>query len=227
MLTATVAACGAAAPDGAANPGAVRILPLGDSITEGNLLHDSYRRPLWHSLTRAGYAVDFVGTSRHNHWGGPPTPDFDLDHEGHWGWRADQVRDKLPEWLPAMPRPDIALIHLGSNDLFQDEPPEQVVEELAEIIDLLRGINPEIVLLVAKIIPASGTEAITATFNRALDDLTTRSTDTSPIRLVDQFTGFDPARHTYDGVHPNQDGEALMAERWHEALAPWLTAAPR
>ena len=35
------------------NQGPVRILPLGDSITQANRSHNSYRRPLWHMLKEA------------------------------------------------------------------------------------------------------------------------------------------------------------------------------
>jgi lysophospholipase L1-like esterase len=44
----------------------------------------------------------------------------------------------------------------------------------------------------------------------------------SPIVLVDQYTGFDPATMTYDGTHPNAAGDSHMADRWLEKLGPLL-----
>jgi hypothetical protein len=44
----------------------VKILPLGDSMTQGEAGHFSYRRPLWKMLDSAGYKVDFVGSLRTN-----------------------------------------------------------------------------------------------------------------------------------------------------------------
>ena len=41
---------------------AVKIMPLGDSITHGFTNANSYRRVLWKMLTNAGYSVDFVGS---------------------------------------------------------------------------------------------------------------------------------------------------------------------
>jgi hypothetical protein len=38
-----------------------RIMPIGDSITQADSNHNSYRRPLWIHLRQAGYNVDFVG----------------------------------------------------------------------------------------------------------------------------------------------------------------------
>lgn len=220
-----LSAC-AEVPDGADLPDAIRILPLGDSITEGNRFQNSYRRPLWLALTEAGYPVDFVGTSRRNHLGGPPAADFDRDHEGHWEWRIDEVARELPGWLAAMPTPDIALVHLGSNDLFRGEPIDQMVGEMRDIVRLLREANPGMVLLVADIIPASGTVERTAAYNHGLTALLDLGTDASPVVTVDLFTGFDPATLTYDGVHPNDAGEAWMAERWKAALIGALARFP-
>ncbi|MEI6195407.1 MAG: hypothetical protein WCS42_13865, partial [Verrucomicrobiota bacterium] len=39
-----------------------RIMPVGDSITEGGATFSSYRYPLWERLFAAGYLVEFVGS---------------------------------------------------------------------------------------------------------------------------------------------------------------------
>jgi lysophospholipase L1-like esterase len=49
-----------------------------------------------------------------------------------------------------------------------------------------------------------------------------KSSTASPIVLVDQYTGFDPASMTYDGTHPTSIGDSRMAERWFETLSPML-----
>ena len=38
-----------------------------------------------------------------------------------------------------------------------------------------------------------------------------KTTATSSVIVVDQYTGFDPAADTYDGAHPNLVGEEKMA----------------
>src|SRR5262245_49058971 len=96
---------------------ATRIMPLGDSITQGNTATDSYRRPLWKRFQDARLDVDFVGSQRDNNGGPPPAADFDLDHEGHWGWRADEILGSIDGWAAAA-RPDVVLVHRGSNDGF-------------------------------------------------------------------------------------------------------------
>jgi acyl-CoA thioesterase I len=76
----------------------VKIMPLGDSITESNTGQFSYRYYLWHLLLAKGYHTDFVG-SRHGVGNGPPAnPDFDMDHEGHAGWRADEILAQIRVW---------------------------------------------------------------------------------------------------------------------------------
>jgi hypothetical protein len=40
-----------------------------------------------------------------------------------------------------------------------------------------------------------------------------RTTAQSPITVVDQFTGFDTAADTSDGVHPDDSGFQKMSDR--------------
>lgn len=196
----------------------VRIMPLGDSITEGNDEHPSYRVPLWRMLRDAGYHVDFVGNSGRGlfSWFGDDR-DMDPDHEGHWAWQADEVLARLPDWA-ARVTPDVALVHLGSNDILRGERPAGVVAEMRAIVRVLREVNPRVTVLVAQIIPASGAEGRMKEYNDGLRELAGLSTAESRVIVVDLFTGFDPATDTYDGLHPNTVGERKMAEGWLRAL---------
>lgn len=204
-----------------ADPNAVRILPLGDSITQGNYRYNSYRRLLWHRLRDAGHNVNFVGSMTRNHLFGPPDGDFDRDHEGHWGWTINQILDRLDAWArEAMA--DAVLIHLGTNDLFQGDDPETIARELGRVMETLRAANPRVAIFLAELIPAVGSEPAFLAVNARIRELASMATEESPVIIVDMFTGFDPGAHTYDGVHPNASGEALLADRWFAALDPWL-----
>src|SRR5690242_12081668 len=57
--------------------GGVRVMPLGDSITEGTQVPGGYRIGLWQRLSNAGYRVDFVGSQYNG-----PSSLGDHDHEG-------------------------------------------------------------------------------------------------------------------------------------------------
>lgn len=195
-------------------------MPLGDSITQGDSDHNTYRRPLWKSLESKGFRVDFVGSLRAHHRGAPPLDDFDRDHEGHWGWRADEILDRIRGWVVDS-QPDVILIHLGSNDVFQDQSIDSTVSDLSEIIDTVRESRPEATFLLAQIIPTTNRAAnarIRELNARIPEIAASRSMPRSPVLVVDQYSGFDAARQTYDGVHPNPDGEIHLSERWLEAL---------
>jgi hypothetical protein len=57
--------------------GSLKIMPMGDSITQGFKVPGGYRRPLYDILTGQGYGVDYLGRFRQK---GDPTQDAD-----HWG----------------------------------------------------------------------------------------------------------------------------------------------
>ena len=201
----------------------VKIMPLGDSITQSSKGLNSYRYYLWHLLIDAGYRPDFVG-SRVGVGGGPPAnADFDMDHEGHAGWRADEMLAQT-QTLTRAASPDFVLLHIGTNDLSQGRSVDSTVTDIAGIIDALRAVNPRMRILMAQIIGKTGTPSV-ATLNARLPALVADKQEVeSPIVLVDEFTGFDPATMTYDGTHPNAVGDSRMADRWFEQLAPALDA---
>lgn len=218
-----------------------KILPLGNSITQAEVNRASYRYPLWKMLVDSEIKFDFVGSlekqqDRYSK-GTPPQPDykgqsFDRDHEGHFGWNTNEIiqgrdfdngsgKGKLEEWVEGYDA-DIALIHLGTNDAFNRHSNESSVKELKEVIRILREDNPEVIVLLAKLIPAKlnpgdgeAVKSLNEVIPAVAEDM---STDESPVIMVDHFEGFDVDEHSYDGVHPNEAGEKLMARRWFKAI---------
>jgi len=219
------AACGSDDNNDSAPSGpTAKIMPLGDSITESAAGQSTYRYFLWQSARAEGYRIDFVG-SKSGAFGGPPAnTDFDMDHEGHWGWRADQVLARLADGAAATGSPDIVLLHLGHNDLCQGQDVSSTVGDIAAIIDVLRRVNPGVAILLAQNISSTfPCHALMPAFVAELPGLAAaKSTAESPITLVDQRTGFDPLTMTWDGEHPNAMGESHMADRWFVELKPLL-----
>ncbi len=200
----------------------IRILPLGDSITQGGNERTSYRRTLWLKLKQHGFNVDFVGSQKEFQYASPPDKllDFDLDHEGHWGWETNEIVDSLPTWLESYTA-DIALVHLGTNDFDRGESIPDTLKDLDSVLSLLRESNPDITILLAKIVPMRF--KTTREFNTALGEWAkTKSTPTSKLIVVDQYAGYYPLIHNYDKYHPNSWGEKRMANRWFDALSPIL-----
>jgi hypothetical protein len=204
---------------------ALRVMPLGDSITEAASGYASYRYWLAKALESRGRRVDFVGSRRGVLRGSPRFDDFDSDHEGHWGWTSGQVLERIDGWA-ATARPDVVLLHLGSNDLGRRD--EIIVKNLSAIIDRLRRANAEVVVLLARLIPLSGMSP--ESLDRVNDSIERmareKSTDRSPVDVVRQDEGFDVARDTYDGIHPSESGEKKMAARWLDALEKRVFRGP-
>ncbi len=222
LLSVLCAACLALA---AAEP--VTIMPLGDSITQGNKAMDSYRRALFHKLTDAGYQFRFVGSEKSNFTGPPPHPDFQQDNEGHFGWKITDVLAKLDGWLDQND-PDIVLLHLGTNDNGQpNRTPDAIIADLETMIGILRKHNPKVKVLLAQLMTNWGD---LVEVNHRIPELAKRSsTAASPVIVVDQVTGFDirKGQDTVDGCHPNPSGEEKMATKWFAALASILPKPAR
>lgn len=217
----------------------LKIMPLGDSITTGTGDWPSYRYWLYKSLLAAGYSVDFVG-SVHGQYGNPPVPppaccqDFDWDEEGHSGWRADQILNGAPPTYPTSYKlsawvqdyqPDIVLVHIGTNDLYQSQSVSSTRDEIGAIIDTIRQYRPNAIILLAQIIPARDGDGNLVTTIPTLNALlpalvASKQQANSPLVLVDQYTGFDVDADTHEGTHPNESGEKKMAARWLAAMPP-------
>ncbi len=220
----TVPALSMSAPESSA-AAPIRIMPLGDSITAGP---GCWRALLWDQLQRNGYTdIDFVGSQP----GGGCSVPHDGDHEGHGGFSATGIADQnqLPPWLAAA-RPDVVLMHLGTNDMWGGHIPlDTVLAAYTKLVDQMRANNPAMKILVAKIIPmepggcADCPQRVVALNNAIPGWAAGKSTARSPITVVDQWTGFNAATDTNDGVHPIDSGFRKMADRWYPAVATALT----
>ncbi|WOT38726.1 GDSL-type esterase/lipase family protein [Streptomyces coeruleorubidus] len=215
------------APRATAAPAAdpVRVMPLGDSITGSP---GCWRAVLWNRLLNSGYKdIDFVGTL-------PPQgcgQAHDGDNEGHGGELVTNVADQnlLPGRLAAT-RPDIVVMHFGTNDVWSSIAPDRILAAYTKLVTQMRASNPDMRILVAQLIPMNpGSCAACAQrvvdFNARIPDWARATgTERSPITVVDQWTGFSTATDTYDGVHPNASGDDKIAARWFPALAAVLDA---
>jgi lysophospholipase L1-like esterase len=213
----------------------IDILPIGDSITQGgraDRAEYTYRYPLFYKLKDAGYDVNFIGSLKSGLNPDAKWPDkngvaFDLDHEGHYGWKTAAVRDKLPEWSAAWGAvPDIALIHLGTNDQDSKDFHADVVQPLKDMVTFLRTKNPRIAVLIGHL-NFNGGNAVTI---RPLVEAMTKeiSTKESPVMTVATYEGWienpdQAGSDTFDWAHPNERGQAKLADKWFAAMKPLLT----
>ncbi|WP_148046196.1 GDSL-type esterase/lipase family protein [Nocardioides marmoriginsengisoli] len=211
-----------------------RILITGDSITQGSAGDYTWRYRLWAKLARTAPGSSFVGTrsdlydvvnrrpgSRSYAAGFPATA-----HAAGWG---DSYRSGVGTIAAQVrsTKPDVLVVMLGGNDLSHLTSPLATIANVRTYIARARAARPGLDVVVGEVptrydpwsrkYQLRAQAADYASRLRALAD----RLDTGTERVVTARTGdgWDPARHTWDGTHPNSTGEALIAQRVSQALA--------
>jgi len=218
---------------------AIRIMPLGDSITSDYAFSDdtnprpysirhSYRNYLWYKLKNAGYSVDFVGSYK---TGSAIKPYFDPDHQGYAGVSTVEVGGVLRRLLTANP-PDVILLHLGTNDRakvgFSGTNMSGMKKMFDEVARYERVHNHHIKIVLALIIGRGNNifSGFTNTFNDNLYNLAVeRISRGEDITIVDMQhdAGLNYSTDFRDNAHPNNAGYSKMANAWFKALSKILS----
>ncbi|TQJ23145.1 GDSL-like lipase/acylhydrolase family protein [Micromonospora sp. A202] len=200
----------ATTPASAESNGGVRVMPLGDSITDGFNVPGGYRIELWQRFTTGGYRVDFVGSQ----FNGPANLG-DHDHQGHSGWTIAQIDANVVNWLRAT-NPRTVLLHIGTNDMYGDT--SGAPGRLAALVDKITNNVPNADVFVATIVPKSGADTQVRAYNAAIPGIVqTRAAAGKRVHLVDMYRALTLS-DLADGVHPNATGYRKMAAAWYDAL---------
>ena len=148
-----------------------RIMPLGDSITQGvtdrttdpnRIGNGGYRVVLSKKFASNGLQADFVGTRSNGTLKGDPAF-TDIQHEGHPGQTIEYLISNttdggIANYLSAT-HPDVVLLMAGTNDLFQKEPNSQFTsaaqmrDRLGLLIDKAFQNSPNLQVIVSTIPP--------------------------------------------------------------------------
>jgi lysophospholipase L1-like esterase len=216
------------------NGNPLRIMIIGDSITEGD--NGGYRAPLFELITDAAGMPNFVG--RRNARLSDPESMPDHDHEGYSAYRIDEIASgegfwnaepletRLEDWDPA-----VVTIHAGTNDAQQNYHPfgdpdlgiPNVRDRLDSLVSRVVAYNPEIYVVVAQIVPANPPASETTIryierFNQHVPDVVARHQALGHrVSMVDLYTPMLPYPHP-DGIHPSQEGFQVMADVLFGAL---------
>ncbi|WP_030904961.1 SGNH/GDSL hydrolase family protein [Streptomyces sp. NRRL F-5126] len=192
--------------------GGVRIMPLGDSITDGYTPYPGgYRVKLWQLLAAGGYKVDFVGSQTNG-----PAELGDHDHEGHPGWRIDQLDANIATWL-GQSDPRTIMLLIGTNDLNQNHDIAGAPARLSALIDHIRALKPQTYLFVATIPPQSNStlQSRVVAYNSRIPGIVAgKDSHVRLVKMYDALTTADLA----DGIHPTKAGYEKMAPVWYNAL---------
>ncbi|WP_239148505.1 FG-GAP-like repeat-containing protein [Streptomyces anulatus] len=182
------------------------VMPLGDSITEGagSSTRSSYRAALWPALVPRAGTLDFVGSLKH---GKLP----DLDHEGHSGWLIEGLSANIDSWMDQA-KPNVVLLHIGTNDMDRDHQVATAPARLAGLIDQMIAASPATTIVVASLVPSTSpaVQARIDAYNAQIPRIVAeRQAQKHKVEFVsmDSLTTAD----LKDRLHPNDQGYVKMA----------------
>ncbi|KAF4498548.1 SGNH hydrolase [Fusarium agapanthi] len=195
---------------------ALRVLALGDSITNGFKSSDGsgYRGFLYNYLTKQGiYKVDMIGSVKAGAMSDP-------DNEGHNGATISQTSGFAD--LSLGQRPNVVLLHAGTNDMGNDNDAAGAVNRLADLVDKIIKECPDAAVLVAAIIPATdrARQGRTNTYNAGVAALVSSRANAGKVLLMNMDTVLTTDELS-DGLHPNDERYGVMATHW-AGVPTWL-----
>ncbi len=212
----------------------VKIMPVGDSITEGKYTQGGYRKPLYDLLKSNGYSVTFVGKEDN----GEPANDTGFskgmenpNHEGYGSARIGMLLNGgTTEKHTALPiktslannQPDVVLIMLGTNDVFGITATAKMQATMEKLVSTIFEQNPTVTVVLASIPPIAKIAARDAdvdAYNAVLPDIVAKEKALNhKIVFADIHSVVTPADLSGDKVHPSAAGYNKMAALWYSVL---------
>jgi GDSL-like Lipase/Acylhydrolase family len=213
----------------------IRIMPIGDSITHSENGHHSWRYRLHEHLRGSGVQFDFVGPWDRPHGDGAYAVEgWDSDHYARWGCIGTELvypeRFADPRCDPGHTivdrvrtfQPDVLLVHLGSNDLTYHTGPAGMRDTLRGLIQMARGVKPNIHIILAQIGQVSlfGTNPTASQFAPLVAELAAQETrPDSKVAVAAVHPAWSMAADTdAGGTHPNVRGEFVIAKAFADSL---------
>ena len=209
-------------------PQPVRVVCIGDSITEGVTVNGqvglTYRYELWKKFVDADIDVQFLGRSLISPFVQYKGKTFPTDHLGWGGKRIEDVNQYLKDgqWGTADSGFDIAIILIGHNNAAAwDGRPRPTVAEfnqfMKDLIATVRAKQPDVKIIFQQT-PNSKPYTIPDEYFNEYKNIADQSNTTeSPLYYVPSPANFDKVTDTSDSVHPNPKGEAKIAKgMWNE-----------
>lgn len=143
----------------------IKILPIGDSITDGYGTDGSYRKFLYHELTDSGYSIDMVGPNWS--WGDAEYSDpvsgenftYDAAHCGYSGYSIMDYngRNGILETIKkgnylSQYSPDIVILQIGTNDIIDNHEIDSAGQRLDTLVTYIaENISSDAALFVTTI----------------------------------------------------------------------------
>ncbi|MGN0622030.1 MAG: SGNH/GDSL hydrolase family protein [Porcipelethomonas sp.] len=223
----------------------LKVMPLGDSITDGFWLTGGYRTTLCNLLEENGYSdqIDFVGPN----WGGDC---YDPNHAGYSGYSIDNIEQSQSisgartgissfiDWLLEEYPADVVMLQIGTNDILSYYDLDNIgtrLENLANTILNDIGNSGKLYLATIPCMDANNTLYINEYYftPESMDDIV--DSYNSQIRalvskLKSEGKNVDLAdinsvlgkEDLYDGVHPSAEGYEKMGNYWYSILTSYI-----
>ena len=130
---------------------------------------------------------------------------------------------RLPNLLDH--RIDILVLELGINDAFRGVPIEQIRSNLQSIIDRAKARFPGVRILIAGMqLPQFAEDDYVHAFGEMFGELAQKNNAALVPFLLQGVEG-DPTLNLPDAIHPNADGQRVLAENVWRVLEPIARAA--
>ncbi|MGC4090118.1 MAG: SGNH/GDSL hydrolase family protein [Polyangiaceae bacterium] len=209
--------------------GACKIMPFGDSITDGYGTNGAYRVELFRLAHSAGKNITFVGTGYNTPGTLVDGVTFPPNHEGHSGWTIDSIGGRtgistLVSTVMPQFTPHIITLMIGTNDAIDNADLANAPKRLGNLLDSIYALLPNVLIVVAQPIPSQNpdTTARIQTYNAGIPAIVKARADAGKhILLVDMFTGFSVSL-LKDEWHPDVAGHVIIGTRFYNALAASL-----
>ncbi|MBE3002034.1 GDSL family lipase [Nocardiopsis sp. HNM0947] len=154
-------------------------------------------------------------------------PDFDHDHNALWGRTLRDASASIGEEVRTH-EPDVLLAMIGINDLLWPVSMEEMELRLRGYVEAARAGNPNLRVVLAEAVPIAladsddGFALRVYAYNEIVREVAEdMSTKASPVISLDVANAekWDVETDTYDGTHPNADGELKIAAAFADALS--------
>ena len=221
----------------AANP--IKIMPLGDSITDDGVTNGAWRQYLQPLLDANGYPFTFVGrnqsvpygsftkTNHEGYSGAVVAPPGVLSYSVHGYAGTDVYLQKITADALTNVTPDLVLVLIGVNDIGRGRNPYQVAtNDMPNLLDIIFSNAPNADVILAKITSLynaslAGLNYVAyatnvSIYNDALQAMVNqRRALGQKVSLADMFSVVDiNTMFTSDYVHPNTLGLQAIAQEW-------------
>ena len=222
----------------------IKIMPVGDSITNGDGEQGGYRKYLYDALTKKGYKIDMVGPNGRD----SATANGITYDDNHAGFSGYQIKE-VPSWgqqqggkgslynelknnnAVKKADPDIILLMIGTNDLTANRSMDACASDLRAMLDyMLADMSSDGVIFLASVpehTAYGGNTQKIANYNNTVKSVAEEYAGKGKnVKFADVHSCLDGMNDiSGDQLHPNGTGYKKIGNFWAETLDDFVTAS--